>query len=60
MGLKTSRGGGGVRLTSERMPFLSCLLGALPHMIGGQGGARPLWPSLSQVIGTPATFDKAY
>jgi hypothetical protein len=28
-------------------------------MIGGQGGARPLWPSLSEVIGTPATFDKA-
>ena len=28
-------------------------------MIGGQGGARPLWPSLSQVTGTPATFDNA-
>ena len=28
-------------------------------MIGWQGGVRPLWPSLSQVNGTPATFDKA-
>jgi hypothetical protein len=59
MGLKTTKGGGGVRRTSDRMPFLNCLLGALQRMIGGQGGARPLWPSPSQVTGTPATFDKA-
>ena len=59
MGLKTSQGGGGVRLTSERMLFPNFLLGALPRIIGGQGSARPQWPSLSEVIGTPATFDKA-
>jgi hypothetical protein len=29
MGLKTSQGRGGVRLTSERMSFLNCLLGVL-------------------------------
>ena len=48
-----------MRLTSERMPFLNCLLGALPRMTGGHGGARPLWPSPSHVISTPANFDKA-
>ena len=39
MGLKTSQGGGGVRLTPERIPFPSCLLGVLPRIIGGQGSA---------------------
>ena len=42
MGPKTGQGGGGVRLMSERMPFFNCLLAPLQHMIGGQGGARPL------------------
>ena len=48
-----------MRLTSERMPFLSCLMSALQPVVGVQGGARPLWPSPSQAMGTPATYDKA-
>jgi len=41
------------------MLFPKCFLSALQRMIGWQGCARPLWPSLSQVIGTPAAFVKA-
>ena len=41
------------------MPFLNCPLSALQRMIGGHGSARHMWFTPSQVIGTPATFDKA-
>ena len=55
--LKHSLGGGGYRLTAERIPFLNSLFSALPA-ISGSAAQAPLWPSLAPIVGGRSVYDK--
>ena len=54
---KYSLGGGGFRLTAERIPFLNPLFSALPATSGSAAQA-PLWPFLAQIVGGRGIYDK--
>ena len=59
MHLKARQGGWGIRLHSDRMPFLNCLLSALPRMIGkGSTQPPPLWASLARTMGDRSVFEE--
>jgi hypothetical protein len=56
MQLKARQGGWGIRSHSDRIPFLNCLLSALPRIIGN-GSTPPLWASLARTTGNSSVFD---
>ena len=57
MHLKARQGGWGIRHHSDRMPFLNCLLSALPRMMG-KGPDPPLWASLAGITGDSSAFEE--